>query len=306
MHIRIARLGIVIAFAGLAVLGASQFHWNQTTRSRGLLYSDNEYEWVLASASAKPALAQDEIWELPGACAKPFFLAQARVFEGKLAAHNATTPPPVVLDPPKKRPYAAIDPDFQRETEARDRSFQVSMRNMNAISEVSKVYGSYTSDEYEAMNKALQDNNLAIDPVWVVTRVRLDLLIKRWKSDGANFEDKRITKSELLEAVAQPSRISNLGASLSISAVRTNDEKFDVAAKHFLGLTVFTDDMAKSIRAKCLEVIPVKRVLAQTTYGTDLERWPIERPGSFWTGIGLAIFGLLLGPIVFWIRSAEQ
>src|ERR1700731_1372861 len=113
----IARLGIVVAFAGLAVLGASLFHWNETTRSRGLLYSDNEYEWVLSSASTKPALARDEIWELPASCVKPFYLAQAHDFESKLAAHNATKPVPVVLDPPKKKPYASFDPEQQRQSE---------------------------------------------------------------------------------------------------------------------------------------------------------------------------------------------
>lgn len=176
LHTRIARLGIVIAFAGLAVLGASLFHWNETTLSRGLLYSTNDYQWVLVNASTKPALAQDEIWKLPAGCVKPFYLAQAHDFESKLAAHNATKPAPVVLDPPKKKPYASFDPELQRQSEVTDLQFQASMRNMDAISKVAKVYGPYDTTEYDAMNKALQENNLAVDPVWVATRVRLDLL----------------------------------------------------------------------------------------------------------------------------------
>jgi hypothetical protein len=288
----------VIAFAGLAVLGASMFHWSETTGSKGLLYSNDEHKWVLANASNKPALARDEIWDLPAACVKPFYLAQARDFESKLTAHNAAKPPPVVLDPPKKRLYP-LDPDMQRESEA-------SMRNMDAISQVAKVYGPYNTDELEAMNKALEENNLVIDPVWVATRARLKLLITRWISDAAEIEDKRIAKSDMLDAVKRPGSISNLGMLLAVNSAKTNDEKFDLAAKYLLGLAVFSDDIAKAIRAKCLDETPVKQIVANTTYGTDIERWPLETPASFWTGIALAIFGLLLGPIVFWVRSAES
>ncbi len=131
-------------------------------------------------------------------------------------------------------------------------------------------------------------------------------MIKRWKSDAADVEDKRIARSDVLDAVRRPGSISNLGISLAVTSAKTSDDKFDLAAKYLLGLTVLSDEIAKTIRTKCLEVDPVKRVLTQTTYGTDIERWPIETPGSFWTGMALAIFGLLLGPIVFWVRSAER
>jgi hypothetical protein len=266
---------------------------------------NDEHKWVLANASNKPALARDEIWDLPAVCVKPFYLAQARDFERKLAAHNATEPPPVVLDPPKKRSYP-LDPDMQRESEASDRRYRASMRNMDAISHVAKVYGPYNTDELEAMNKALEENDLVIDPIWVATRVRLKLLITRWTSDAAEIEDKRIAKSDILDAVQRPSSISNLGMLLAVNGAKTNDDKFDLAAKYLLGLAVFSDDIAKAIRAKCLDGKPVKQVVANTTYGTDIERWPLEAPASFWTGIALAIFGWLLGPIVFWVRSAES
>jgi hypothetical protein len=78
----------------------------------------HEYEWVLSNASPKPPLTRDKIGELPAACAKPFYLARAHDFEGKLAAHNATNPAPVVLDPPKKKPVRiSIDPELQRQSQ---------------------------------------------------------------------------------------------------------------------------------------------------------------------------------------------
>ena len=299
---RIARMGIVIAFAGLLVLGASLFHWNNTTRSRGLFYSDNHYEWTIASASSKPAVAQDEIWDLEAACVKPFFFAQARDFEGKLTAHNASKPPAVALDPPKRKPYI-IDPDMQRQNDEWDKQRQITDRNWKAIDQVAKIYGTYDTTEFDTLQKALADNNLAVDPVWIATRVRLGLLIKRWTNDAADVQDKRIAKSDIQDAAAHPDKVSNLAISLAITTAKTGDEKFDLAAKHFLGLRAFKDDVAKAIRQKCVEVVPVKKVLANTTYGTDIERWPVEAPAFFWTGIGFALFGLLLGPIVFWVRS---
>ena len=92
---------------------------------------------------------------------------------------------------------------------------------------------------------------------------------------------------------------------MAIADAKTDDAKFDAAAKWLLSLGVFSNDLAKAIREKCLEITPVKRILANTTYGTDIERWPIETPASFWTGIALAIFGLLLGPAFSWIVGAS-
>jgi hypothetical protein len=299
-------MGIVIACAGLAVLAASLFHWNQTTLSKGLLYSDDHYEWTLASFASKSPLAVDEIWDLPATCVKPFYSVQAQGFKGKLAAHNATKPPAVVLDPLKKKLLFAIDPDLQRESEERNRQFQVMTRNFDAISQVAKIYGPFKPDEHEAVKKALEENNLAIDPVWVATRVHLNSLIDRWASDADGVEDKGIARSDVLNIAQQAANIPNLSLSLAITAAKTSDEKLDLAAKYLLGLTVFSDGVAKTIRLKCLEITPVKRVLTNTTYGTDIERWPIETPISFWTGIALAILGVLLGPIVFWIGTAER
>ena len=84
---RVTRVGLVIAVVGLAVLGASLFHWVQTTRSKGLLYSTNDYEWVVSSASNKPAVSRDEIWDLPASCVKQFYLTEINNLEAKRSSH---------------------------------------------------------------------------------------------------------------------------------------------------------------------------------------------------------------------------
>jgi hypothetical protein len=68
--------------------------------------------------------------------------------------------------------------------------------------------------------------------------------------------------------------------------------------------SAFSDAAAKTIMTTCLEKTSVKQVITNTTYGTDVRRWPIETPASFWTGIGLVILGLLLGPAFSWIRTS--
>ena len=303
---KIARLGIVIAVVGLAVLAASLFHWNRTTLSRGLIYSDDHYDWTIAALSSKPALEVDEVWDLPAACVKPFYLAQIQDFKGKLTAHNATKPPAVVLDPPKKNTQFATDPDFQRQLEGWDRRLQVLRRNSDAISQVAKAYGSYDTTTFNALNKALEDNDLAVDPLWVATRLRLSLLIEQWTLDADGVENKRSAKSYILNAVQHPSAINNISASIAISNAKTSEDRFDQAAQYLLGLVPFSSDMAKAIRLKCLEKTPIKRVLTDTVYGSDIGRWPLEMPGSFWIGIALSVLGLLLGPVVFWIRTADS
>jgi hypothetical protein len=137
---QVTRLGVVISVVGLAVLGASLFHWIQTTRSKGLLYSTNDYEWVVSSQSTKPAISRDEIWDLPAACVKQFYTREINNLKATLAAHSATKPPPVVLDPPRSRGVFA-NPDLQRSNDALDHCFQVKMQAEKAIMEVAKVYG---------------------------------------------------------------------------------------------------------------------------------------------------------------------
>jgi hypothetical protein len=124
---RVTRIGMLLALVGLAILGASLFHWVHTTSSRGLLYSTDEYDWVLSSASSKTAISSDEVWDLPGACVKQFYQQQINNLNAQLAAHKATKPPPVVLNPPKKETY--LSPELQRSAEAHDRLNQRIERN---------------------------------------------------------------------------------------------------------------------------------------------------------------------------------
>jgi len=305
-HTRFTRIGIVIAVAGLAVLGASLFHWVQTTRSKGPLFSTNDYEWVVSQASSKPALSRDEIWDLPASCTKQFYTTEINNLKATLAAHNATKPPPVILDPPRNKGIP-VSPDMQRTNDALDRHLQVGLQNNRAITEVAKIYGPYSSEEYESLSKALDENNLAIDPLWFTTRFHLQFLIKKWMADAAELKDQRITRGEVLKLV-EPGGGSNLTLAVTMGIVnaKTNDAKIDVAAKHLLSLAAFSDTAAKTIRTTCADVIPIKQVIANTSYGTDIERWPIETPVSFWAGIALAILGLMFGPVMMWVRAAKD
>jgi hypothetical protein len=306
-HARITRIGLVIAFAGLAVLGASFFHWTETTRSKGLFYSTNEYDWVVSSASSKPALSRDEIWDLSGSCVKRFYSAEINKWKGKLAAHIATKPPAVNLDSRQTNTtkVPSIDSDAQRTRDAMDRDFKAHMQNLDAIRAVANVYGPYSSEEYNSLEKALDENKLAVDPVWFATRFHLDFLIKQWAADAEGVENKRIVQSDVVK-IANKGNVSNLGVSLAISGAKTNDAKMEIAAKHLFGLGAFSNGDAAAIRADCVEVTPMKQVVASTSYGTDIERWPLETPVSFWTGIGLALFGLMLGPVFIWILAPKD
>jgi hypothetical protein len=162
---RVTRIGVLFAFVGLAVLGASSFHWSHTTSSRGFLYSNDEYEWVKSSTSSKPAISRDEVWDLPAACVKQFYLGHINDLKAQLAAHNSTKPPPVVLKPPKKDIYATT-PEMQRSAESFDRLKQKSDRESDAIKEIGKLYGTISIAEYQALLDALEQNDLAIDPTW--------------------------------------------------------------------------------------------------------------------------------------------
>jgi hypothetical protein len=45
----------------------------------------------------------------------------------------------------------------------------------------------------------------------------------------------------------------------------SDEARLDVAFKHFFGLNAFSDETSNTIKAKCLEVTPMKRVVASRT-----------------------------------------
>ena len=68
-----------------------------------------------------------------------------------------------------------------------------------------------------------------------------------------------------------------------------------------LALSGFSKDLLQALKARCVEVIPVKKILTQA----KLWHWPIDYPASFWLGLELVFIGLFFSPISRWISAGD-
>jgi hypothetical protein len=289
---KLARTGLIIGLLGIAILGASLFTWNQTSPSNRLYYTTHQYQWVDARLFNEPGVATDEVWNASAECLKPFYMKAVEQAKAKLRAHNDTNPTNLSRDEQRL-------PEFEKREQIIRATVAVSGKQGRAL----------TSWEIKSVSDALERNNYngSIDPDWFLALFKLEEGLKDWESQASKVEDKEFLLSKLLDG---QSKSLNPGDSFRLrEALRkaTNDQaKTDLAAKYHLGLADFSDAESMIIRATCVYVFPMKKVAVDTTYHSELGRWPVEHVAAFWLGVGLMIFGLLLSPVAKWIGSAEK
>jgi hypothetical protein len=86
----LSRVGLVIALAGLAALGASLYIW--TRADHRIIYAERDEQWVRADSSTAPALERDEIWQISAACQRPYFVEAAAQARAKLNDYDDKAP----------------------------------------------------------------------------------------------------------------------------------------------------------------------------------------------------------------------
>ena len=67
------------------------------------------------------------------------------------------------------------------------------------------------------------------------------------------------------------------------------------------GFLAVEGEQVKAIETACIDVIPMKKIVSETTYHTELSRWPVDHVVPFWLGLGLVFIGLVLSPVARWI-----
>jgi hypothetical protein len=116
---KLSRIGLLIALAGVAVLGASLYTWTQTSPDRRLFYIEDEHQWVRADSSSAPAVETDETWRVSAACQKPYFVEATAQARAKLKAYGDTAPDEIRAWRDRSR-VADTDDDLKLHTKYQD------------------------------------------------------------------------------------------------------------------------------------------------------------------------------------------
>jgi len=274
---KLSRIGLLITLLGFAVLGASLYAWAQTSPFHRLYYTEDEYKWARADSSSAPAVETDEIWQAPATCQLPYFVKATMQVKAKLKAYNEAAPEEILAwrNRPARQTLQLLPDNFlKREHEERERDV--------------------TEKDYDAELHAKYAE-------WYATVSKLEEQVRQWERRLSNVVDQSITFSEARRRSAD-SGVYSADDIERVSARRL----FEHYGLSQLGLGGFSADQQQVIKAACVNVIPLKKIVTRTKYYTQIWRWPVDHVAAFWFGLELVFVGVLFSPIARWISTGDS
>jgi hypothetical protein len=271
---QLPRTGSLIALSGLAVLGASYFVWAQTNPFHGSSAAQDGYLWVRADSSSNPAVEVDEVWQASAACQRPHFIAAALRAKAKLRAFYEAAPEEIRewRNRPSHVPTPRVPAD-----EADFQSFQKR--------EQAELERKLAETDYESHLHAKYLE-------WYVTASKLEEQAKQWEWRLNNVADRKTTLGE-----ARRRRLTLLvDSGFEPVAPGQNFEQYVLSQ---LGFGGFSSGQLQAIKASCVEIVPIKKILASA----EVWRWPFDHLLWFSLGLELVLIGVFFRPIANWISA---
>jgi hypothetical protein len=260
-----SRVGVLIGLLGGAVLGVSLYAWSRAGSHHRLFYTEHDYQWVRADASRAEAVDSDEIWQATATCQLPYFVKATLQAKAKLQAYNDAVPDEIRAL--RERPGRRLPADTPFYYFLK-REQEERARNIAGTDYDAQLHAKYTE--------------------WYVTVSKLEDEVRQWE--------------ERLRGVADRSTAFSDAAGGDAGDRAREPER---AALIRLGLGSFPEDQQQAIRAACVNVIPMKKIIAKTHYRTEIWRWPVDHAVAFWFGVELVLLGVLFSPIATWISTGD-
>jgi hypothetical protein len=260
-----SRVGVLIGLLGVAVLSVSLYGWSRAGPHHRLYYTEHDYEWVRADASRAQAVDTDEIWQATATCQLPYFLKATLQAKAKLQAFNDAVPDEIRAL--RERPGRRLPADTPFYYFLK-REQEERARNIAGTDYDAQLHAKYTE--------------------WYVTVSKLEDEVKQWE--------------ERLRELADRSTAFSAAGGGNAGDRAPEPER---AALTRLGLGGFPEDQQQAIKATCVTVIPMKKIVAKTHYRTEIWRWPVDHAVAFWFGVELVLLGVLFSPIATWISTGD-
>ena len=261
-----SRVGVLIGLLGVAVLSVSLYAWSRGGPHHRLYYTQDDHEWVRADASRARPVDTDEIWQATATCQLPYFVKATLQAKAKLQAFNDAVPDEIRAL--RERPGRRLPADTPFYYFLK-REQEERARNIAGSDYDAQLHAKYTE--------------------WYVTVSKLEDEVKQWE--------------ERLRGVVDRSTAFNDAAGGGNAGDRAREPEH--AALTRLGLGSFPEDQQQAIKAACVNVIPMKKIVAKTHYRTEIWRWPVDHAATFWFGVELVLLGVLFSPIATWISTGD-
>ena len=273
----LSRIGLPITLLGFAVLGISLYRWTQTSPPHRLYYTEDEYQWVRVDSSNAPAVETDELWHAPASCQLPYFVKATMQAKVKLKAHNDLAPDEIQV---WRNFRPALQPPSDKTDSVLKRGQEKTGRGTAEMDYDAELHAKYTE--------------------WYVTMSKLEERVKNWERRLSNVADRTITFGEARRRSADA---RNIGDHIEQESVNSGLERY---ALFLMGLGGFSNEQEQSIKADCINVVRVKKIIATRRYYTEIWRWPVDHAAMFWFGLELVLVGAFFSPIARWISSDDS
>ena len=273
LRITVLRVRIFFAVLGCAILGASLFDWTQALRT-----SESGYAWVRTQSSSAPAAETAEIWQTSASCMRPFFIDAALRSKARLKAYYDAVPAEVRAW--RTRPtFSAGAPPPTR-----------SNASYRLISDRPNPGQTAAQLERGAMLHARYAE-------WYANVFKLEIEEHRWEERLKSIADQSVTVSGATR------RSFSAGRGVARDAATTGD--FDHNLLTLLGLDGFSGDEEQVMLARCVSIVPVKKIFQSANYVDELWRWPIDDAAAFSFGLELVLLAMFFVPIDLWLGTGN-
>jgi hypothetical protein len=271
LRITVARIRIFFAVMGCAVLGASLVDWAQSLRA-----TESGYAWVQANSPLAPAVETAEIWRASARCMRPFFVDAVLRSKTTLKAYDHLVPAEV------RAARTATAGDENLSGPAQGGTYRL-------VSDRPDGNGSAAGLERGAMLHARYAE-------WYANVFKLEIEAHRWEARLGNVADQRVTVGE----ATRRSFAADRGVARGDAA-----DDFDRNLLVLLGLGGFPADQEQALRARCVTVVPVKKVFESPHYVSELRRWPLDHAAAVSFGVELLFIAIFFVPIDLWLGTGE-
>jgi len=271
LRITVARIRIFFAVMGCAILGASLIDWAQTLRA-----TESGYAWVNGNSPIAPAVETAEIWRASARCMRPFFVDAVLRSKARLKDYYDLVPAEV-----RAARTAAAGADT-RHGPAQDGTYRL-------VSDRPAAEGSAAQLERGAMLHARYAE-------WYANVFKLEIEEHQWEERLGNVADQSVTVGEATRR--------SFTAGRGVERADATDD-FDRNLLALLGLGGFPADQEQALRARCVTVVPVKKVFESANYVGEIWRWPLDHAAAFSFGLELLFVAIFFVPIDLWLGTGE-
>jgi hypothetical protein len=133
---------------------------------------------------------------------------------------------------------------------------------------------------------------------WYANVFKLEIEASQWQQRLTDVTDRRLMFSETARKSFGTYSGRDTGALGATSG-------FDSQVLATLGLGGFPENEEQTLKADCVKISLLNKVLTSPNYFGEISRWPVEQTAAFALASELILLGIFLVPMMLWIGTGD-